>query len=290
MKNLITFLIIITFSKVYSQNGNVGINTSNPLINLSIGDSDTGIKQIQDNELAIVTNNINRIKILQNGKVGINQDTPSKMLDINANNDFIKIANLNEISTNNFDFLVYDKITGDITKKNIRIKAGQVLRVPIVNKDYAVGNNYLLEYNAAASNPTGLSSFPNYINTITEDNITFPVNISTNQINNIPPGTYKIILRIAGGFTAGNNNQKVDAGIEVSTDGINWVDYSFSEGIVSGFSIDDTVDKTGYFSDIIKLTASDNYIRFKINVMNNSFNLESALDNVYRNVLILERL
>ena len=186
--------------------------------------------------------------------------------------------------------MVYDKTSGDITKKSIKIKAGQVLRIPIVNKNYAVGNNYLLEYNTAASNPNGLSSFPNYINTITEDNITFPVSISTNQINNIPPGTYKIILRIAGGFTAGNDNQKVDAGIEVSTDGTNWVDYSFSEGIVSGFSNDDSVDKTGYFSDIIKFSASNNHIRFKINVMNNSFNLENAWDNVYRNVLILERL
>ena len=78
MKNIIITITFLAIFKVYSQDGNVGINTTNPLIDLAIGDSNTGLEQIQDNELAIVTKNINRIKILQNGKVGINQNTPAE--------------------------------------------------------------------------------------------------------------------------------------------------------------------------------------------------------------------
>lgn len=53
------------------QMGNVGIGTTNPLINLAIGDNDTGIKQQGDGEFAILTNGIERFRVNSIGNVGI---------------------------------------------------------------------------------------------------------------------------------------------------------------------------------------------------------------------------
>ncbi len=50
--------------------GNVGIGISDPLIDLAIGDADTGLEQISDGILTIFTNNGERMRIDGTGKVG----------------------------------------------------------------------------------------------------------------------------------------------------------------------------------------------------------------------------
>ncbi|MDX9739298.1 MAG: hypothetical protein RBT33_02985 [Candidatus Dojkabacteria bacterium] len=50
--------------------GNVGIKTT-PSIHLAIGDSDTGFQWISDGNLAIYTNNAERMRIASNGNIGI---------------------------------------------------------------------------------------------------------------------------------------------------------------------------------------------------------------------------
>ncbi|MFM6734046.1 MAG: tail fiber domain-containing protein [Microcystis panniformis] len=51
--------------------GKVAIRTTNPQIDLAIGDNDTGLKQQGDNELAICTNGIERVRVTRNGTVSI---------------------------------------------------------------------------------------------------------------------------------------------------------------------------------------------------------------------------
>ncbi len=49
--------------------GNVGIGTNNPIIDLAIGDTDTGLKQISDGILTIFTNNGERMRISATGQI-----------------------------------------------------------------------------------------------------------------------------------------------------------------------------------------------------------------------------
>ncbi len=51
--------------------GKVAIRTTNPQIDLAIGDNDTGLKQQGENELAICTNGIERVRVTRNGTVSI---------------------------------------------------------------------------------------------------------------------------------------------------------------------------------------------------------------------------
>ncbi|WP_379969587.1 hypothetical protein [Epilithonimonas sp. UC225_85] len=289
MKKLYTILFAAT---AYLAHAQIGINTSNPQVTLSIGDDNSGLERNQEDELSIVTANTNRLKILQNGNIGINKEAPAKILDINANNDFIKLNNLKTLTSSDPYYLVYDKANGDIYKTTIQPKAGQILRVPIVANNYVANSASSIQFNTGGSSipaPSGLAAFPNYVNTISDDFISYPITIATNEINNIPPGTYKIILKLCGGFLTGNDTQRVDVGMTTSTGGA-FVDYSYSEGIISNWSNTDATDKTGYYTDVIKFTAPSNSIRFKIDVKDSPFNMEFSYSDIHRNVLILERL
>lgn len=72
-------------------NGLLGINQSNPTIDLAIGDSDTGLNSQGTDELAIYTGGIERIRFDSAGNVGIGTNSPSKLLDITGNYSSIVI-------------------------------------------------------------------------------------------------------------------------------------------------------------------------------------------------------
>ena len=68
-----------------ATDGKVGIGTNNPSIKLAIGDTDTGLNWISDGNLAINTNNVERVRIDSSGNVGIGTTQPTKKLQISDN-------------------------------------------------------------------------------------------------------------------------------------------------------------------------------------------------------------
>ncbi len=75
-----------------NANGMVGIGTSGnaALIDLAIGDTDTGLEQVSDGELAIYTNNNERVRINIDGNVGIGTTAPAIDLAIGDTDTGIK--------------------------------------------------------------------------------------------------------------------------------------------------------------------------------------------------------
>jgi len=69
-------------------NGNIGINVTNPGIDLAIGTTGTGLNAESDNELAIYTNGTEAVRIDLNGLMGINQTNPLFELDVNGTINF----------------------------------------------------------------------------------------------------------------------------------------------------------------------------------------------------------
>ena len=65
-----------------TTDGKLGIGDFDPLINLAIGDSDTGFNQNGDGELGFYTNNVERVRVDKDGKVGISTNNPSNNLHI----------------------------------------------------------------------------------------------------------------------------------------------------------------------------------------------------------------
>ena len=65
--------------------GNVGIGTTGPKIHLAIGDNDTGLQQQGDGELAIYTDNFERVRVDNKGNVGIGTDNPQAKLHVGGN-------------------------------------------------------------------------------------------------------------------------------------------------------------------------------------------------------------
>ncbi|GCL49270.1 hypothetical protein NIES3804_08240 [Microcystis aeruginosa NIES-3804] len=62
--------------------GKVAIRTTNPQIDLAIGDNDTGLKQQGDGILAIYTNNAERVRVNASGDVGIGTVSPTAKLHV----------------------------------------------------------------------------------------------------------------------------------------------------------------------------------------------------------------
>ena len=76
---------------VLTKDGHLGIGTTSPQIDLAIGDSDTGLQQQGDGELAIYTNNAERLRVNSSGNVGIGTTSPDSRLEISGSNDALHL-------------------------------------------------------------------------------------------------------------------------------------------------------------------------------------------------------
>jgi len=80
-----------------AENGKVGINLHQqygvvPDIDLAIGDDNTGLDWVSDGNIAIKTNNSERIRIDESGNVGIGTSSPSAKLTVHNGDSYMNSA------------------------------------------------------------------------------------------------------------------------------------------------------------------------------------------------------
>jgi microcystin-dependent protein len=90
---------------LFGDTNNVGIGTTKPQIHLAIGDNDTGLHQQGDGNLAIYTNNAERVRIDSSGNVGIGTTSPTARLEVNGRTTLYGDVQLREWGTMNIAFL-----------------------------------------------------------------------------------------------------------------------------------------------------------------------------------------
>ncbi|HPW39487.1 MAG TPA: hypothetical protein PK619_02075, partial [bacterium] len=72
-------------SSLYNNGTNIGIGTAAPVIKLAIGDTDTGLQWISDGNLAVYTNNVERMRVNSAGNIGVGTTAPGQKLDVAGN-------------------------------------------------------------------------------------------------------------------------------------------------------------------------------------------------------------
>ena len=116
---------------------NVGIRNNDPRIHLAIGDNDTGLQQQGENELAIYTDNAERVRFDKKGNVGIGTNSPAAKLHVNDG-----------------DALISGKVGIGITNPTAKL---HVDGISVVTGKLAIGNNFSPEIDLAiGDNQTGL--------------------------------------------------------------------------------------------------------------------------------------
>jgi hypothetical protein len=140
---------------------NVGIRNNDPRIHLAIGDNDTGLQQQGDNELAIYTDNAERVRVNKQGSVGIGTNSPAAKLHVNDGDALISgkvgigITNPTaKLHVNGGDALISGKVGIGITNPTAKL---HVDGISVVTGKLAIGNNFSPEIDLAiGDNQTGL--------------------------------------------------------------------------------------------------------------------------------------
>ncbi|MEM6517033.1 MAG: hypothetical protein AAF688_12680 [Bacteroidota bacterium] len=78
---------------------NVGVGVNNPAIDIAIGDSDTGLQQQGNGQLAVFTNNVERVRFANNGRVGVGINAPTERFHVEGtsrlDDNIIQDGNIN---------------------------------------------------------------------------------------------------------------------------------------------------------------------------------------------------
>jgi len=173
---------------VIKENGNVGIGVNDPVIDLAIGDSDTGLQQQGDGELGIYTNNSEIIRIDSSGNVGIASTTPGYKLSVEGDAYFA-------------DSIITSSITATST-----VTFSDELRVNLL---HATTTDFdMLQVNGNATT-TGTLSIGNDF-TVNTDNLVVDTATGNVGIGTASPGarfeiTGKTVINADDGLVQNNN-------------------------------------------------------------------------------------
>ncbi|MFP3595578.1 hypothetical protein [Chryseobacterium sp. SIMBA_029] len=238
-----------------------------------------------------------RFRINSAGNVGIGTSLPQRPLHVNANTGPVRFENLATLAAGtSASGLVIDG-NGDIYKNNSVSVEGQILRIGLNGTTYSSGTQAALRFNAnddATEMGNAPNAAPNFINTIVGATISEGVSPgagtngsftrTTDQIN-LPPGVYKVQVRLVGSFALASANNNIFIKAIVNNN-----EYSIING-----SNNSSQTSVYYFDDYINITgATSQTLDFSVQPGNSNFTVSSSASpgtgNSYRSLILIQRL
>jgi hypothetical protein len=226
--------------------------------------------------------------------VGIGVPLPQKRLHVDANNDFLRIDNLSQVSNTN-NYLVIDG-SGNVGKTTVENVAGQVIRLGFNGNTYNAGSEGALRFslhNSAADMSNAPNGAANFINTISNAVVGENTNLGagsgtsarqTDQLT-LPAGVYRVTLRLCGNFGAGDGGNSAFVKFIVNNN-----EYSFVYTLTNPNSNVTHVE----VSDYINLTGASSTLDFTFSPFVNNFTVAArgaaGSGQSYRSLLLVERL
>ena len=179
-----------TTRMIIDSTGGVGIRTNivSSTVDLAVGDSDTGLKQKGDGVLALMTDNLERMRVTNSGVMIGSENTPSEKLDVRgiirvqngiSNTDFFK-AYTND-STGRF-FFRWGTLGGDSSTGNYNVHV-----IMLQNSNETSVGFFENDGNEGSFDFTG--QHRSIMNTNYEDDVVGLIASATGQLINLDNGT-----------------------------------------------------------------------------------------------------
>ncbi|MFP3598637.1 hypothetical protein [Chryseobacterium sp. SIMBA_029] len=236
-----------------------------------------------------------------NHRVGIGTAAPQKQLHIvnaTAGSPDMRFENLPNLPANTSSTGLVIDTNGDVYRNNTTSVEGQILRIGLNGTTYTtLAGQAALRFNTnddATEMGNAPNAAPNFINTIVGATISDGVSPgagtngsfarTTDQIN-LPPGVYKVQVRLVGSFTSASANNNIFIKAIVNNN-----EYSIING-----SNNSSQASVYYFDDYINITgATSQTLDFSIQPGNSSFTVSSSASpgtgNSYRSLILIQRL
>ena len=233
-----------------------------------------------------------------NHRVGIGTAAPQRPLDVNANTGPVRFENLATLAAGTSASGLVIDTNGDIYKNNSVSVEGQILRIGINGTTYTtLAGQAALRFNTnddATEMGNAPNAAPNFINTIVGATISEGVSPgagtngsfvrTTDQIN-LPPGVYKVQVRLVGSFALASSNNNIFIKAIVNNNEYSIINGSNNSNQASVYYFDDYINITG---------ATSQTLDFSIQPGNSNFAVSSSASpgtgNSYRSLILIQRL
>ena len=240
-----------------------------PIIDLAIGDNNTGIEEhtgtTTGSYLSLISDNKKLTTINPEGKVGVNNPEPTKNLSIDAKNTPIEIKNLASPASAN-SFIVVDNNNGDVGYRVNPASIAQFLRVGLSEKNTYPTGEQTLEIAPQGSIDNAPNGAKNEFNLITGST----VNYSTHTIK-LPKGVYSISVKLVGYYEDSNNtnnNNNLDLIMYVDNQKYTTVKGGIAQNYVQA-------RKTAELKEIIEIKNTAD-LKFGINVIQSPIHIYNS--------------